>query len=136
MLRPSHRRSSLAPLALATWLAAACSPTQRGTTHPSSPDSRKQTRLDDPFPAQAVLEEIAARPTPASEQLLEHYVEQTHRSFQGLMLHPYELEGWVPELDGDLVTAPHVAAAVTMSHWSPPGSAWGRQLVLVVFTVL
>lgn len=67
MLRPSHRPSSLAPLALA--LAAACSTKPGGTQHPSSPDSREQTTIDDPFPAQAVLEEIAARPRPASEQL-------------------------------------------------------------------
>ena len=75
-------------------------------------------------------------PGAAMDELLQHYVEQNHRAFQGLMLHPYELEGWVPELEGDLVTARRVAAAVAMSHWSPPGSAWGRQLVLVVFTVL
>jgi len=90
-----------------------------------------------------VLQRTAARvrdgkvdPDGALEEILEHYVEQNNRSFQALMLHPYELEGWTPELEGELVTAPSVAAAVTMSHWSPPGSAWGRQLVLVVFTVL
>lgn len=90
-----------------------------------------------------LLQRTAARvrdgeldPSAAMDELLEHYVEQTHRSFQGLMLHPYELEGWAPELEGDLVTAKHVAAAVTVSHWSPPGSAWGRQLVLVIFAVL
>jgi len=90
-----------------------------------------------------LLQRTAARvrdgeldPSAALEELLQHYVEQNDRSFQGVMLHPYELEGWVPQLEGDLVTAPRVAAAVAMSHWSPPGSAWGRQLVLVVFTVL
>lgn len=90
-----------------------------------------------------LLQRTAARvrdgdldPSAAMDELLEHYAEQNHRSFQGLMLHPYELEGWAPELEGDLVTARSVAAAVTVSHWSPPGSAWGRQLVLVVFTVL
>lgn len=75
-------------------------------------------------------------PGAAMDQLLQHYVDENSRSFQGLMLHPYTLEGWSPELEGDLVTAGQVAAAVVVSHWSPPGSAWGRQLVLVVFTVL
>jgi hypothetical protein len=75
-------------------------------------------------------------PGDALDGLLEHFVEVTRRPFQGIYFLPYELEGWTPELEGDLVTAPRVAAAVTVSHFSPPGSAWGRQLVLVVFTVL
>jgi hypothetical protein len=75
-------------------------------------------------------------PDTALYEILSHYVDQNQRSFQGMLLQPYELEGWTPTLEGELVTAPNVAAAVVVSHWSPPGSAWGRQLVLVVFTVL
>lgn len=90
-----------------------------------------------------LLQRTAARvrdgqldPSAALDELLAHYAEKNHRSFQGTVLLPYELQGWAPELEGDLVTAPRVAAAVAVSHWEPPGSAWGRQLVLVVFTVL
>ncbi len=75
-------------------------------------------------------------PIDALDDLLTYFVDQTGRGFQGLLLAPHELDGWEPELEGPLVTAPKVAAAVTISHFVPPGAAWGRHLVLVVFTEL
>lgn len=99
-------------------------------------------RVDGPND-RALLQATAARvrdgqldPLAAMDELLQHYAAQNHRTFQGTVLLPYDLEGWAPELQGDLVTARRVAAAVAVGHWDPPGSAWGRQLVLVVFTVL
>ncbi|MCX4241390.1 hypothetical protein [Paraliomyxa miuraensis] len=75
-------------------------------------------------------------PEDAVGQLLRHFAEQTHRSFEGMVLLPHSLEGWNPALEGPIVTDPQVAAAITISHFRPPGAAWGRNLVIVVFTVL
>lgn len=75
-------------------------------------------------------------PSEALEGLLEHFVQTTNRSFQGWVLLPYSLGGWSPQLEGDLVTAKKVAAAVAMGYFQPKGAAWSRHVVLVVFTEL
>ena len=75
-------------------------------------------------------------PESGLDELLEHFAEQNHRSFRGLLSFPHQPNGWEPELEGEIVTAPGGAAAVTISHVAPRGAAWGRQLVLVVFTEL
>lgn len=89
------------------------------------------------------LARIAARvregdvdPETALEELLRHFAQSTRRGVQGRLLLPYSLDGWEPEIEGDLVDGRSVAAAVTISHFQPAGTAWGRQVVFVVFTVL
>lgn len=65
-----HTRPVRSTILLTTCLvAAACTPTSRGPRDPSSRDAQRSGVLEDPFPTEAVLEEIAARPRPALEEL-------------------------------------------------------------------
>ncbi|MEM7152513.1 MAG: hypothetical protein AAF799_06715 [Myxococcota bacterium] len=90
-----------------------------------------------------VLEAYAGRvrageiaPSEALDALLDHFVEEAKRDFHGIMFSPYAFLGWEPQLEGTLVEAERVAAAVTITHFVPDGAAWGRYLVLVTYTKL
>lgn len=102
------------------------------------PVIRVQGPSDSKTLAEAALRvrEGVQSPDDALDDLLEHFVRTNDRGFRGMLLMPYSLDGWDPEIEGPLVTAPRVAAAVTISHFRPEGAAWGRQLVFVVFTEL
>lgn len=72
----------------------------------------------------------------AMTQLLGHFVEQTHRGFQGTVLDDYDFDGWQPHVEGALVTEPKVAATAAVASMRPPGAAWSRRVVLIVYTIM
>ncbi len=86
--------------------------------------------------ASARVGEGQLEPEDALDDLLRHFVGETRRDMRGTILYPSSLAGWEPKLDGSLVTAHEVAAAVVVGHVQPPGAAWARPLVMIVYTEL
>jgi hypothetical protein len=54
---------------------------------------------------------------------------------RGAIYTTLKLDGFRPEFDDALANASGIVVMVKIADWRPPGSAWGQQIVYVVYTV-
>jgi hypothetical protein len=76
-----------------------------------------------------------SEPMDELEELLEHFMRVTGHRMRGAIFTTLTLDGFRPDFHDVLATATGVVAMVKIADWRPPGSAWGQQIIYVVYTV-
>lgn len=76
--------------------------------------------------------------TPAEElgSMLKHLRNRIGRNVAGIVHTPARIDGWSPDFNERFFEHEDLAVAVVVSYFTPPGAAWGRHVVFMLFTPL
>ncbi len=76
--------------------------------------------------------------TPAEElgSMVRHLRSRIGRNVAGVIYTPARIEGWSPDFNERFFKHEDLAVAVAVGYFTPPGAAWGRHAVFMLFTPL